>query len=64
MRFKHSMSIVQQLIPFYNTTVHKNKSTVALNCLWHKLKTPTGHKGGVKNLNILFPVWYDNMHKN
>ena len=28
---KHSMSIAQQLIPIYNTTVHKNKSNVALN---------------------------------
>ena len=26
-----SMSIAQQLMPIYNTTVHKNKSTVALN---------------------------------
>ena len=31
MWFKHSMSIAQQLIPIYNTTVHKNKSSVALN---------------------------------
>ena len=43
MWFKHSMSmsIVQQLIPIYNTTVHKNKTNyVALNvvnCLCHKL---------------------------
>ena len=28
--FKHSMSIPKQLIPIYNTTVHKNKSYVAL----------------------------------
>ena len=31
MWFKHSMSIAKQLIPIYNTTVHKNKSYVALN---------------------------------
>ena len=31
MWFKHSMSIAQQLIHIYNTTVHKNKSYVALN---------------------------------
>ena len=30
MWFKHSMSIAQQLMQIYNTTVHKNKSTVAL----------------------------------
>ena len=43
------MSIAQQQIPIYNTTVQKNKSYVALNvanCSCHKLKTPTGHKGG------------------
>ena len=28
---KHSMSITQQLIAIYNTTVHKNKSYAALN---------------------------------
>ena len=28
---QNSMSIVQQLMSIYNTTVHKNKSTVALN---------------------------------
>ena len=38
MWFKHSMSIAQQLNPIYNTTVHKNKTNVALiNCLCHKL---------------------------
>ena len=32
MLFKHSMSISQQLIPIYNTTVQKNKTyDVALN---------------------------------
>ena len=31
MWFNHSMSIAQQLMPIYNTTVHKNKSTAALN---------------------------------
>ena len=31
MWFKYSMSIAQQLIPIYNTTVHKNKTNVALN---------------------------------
>ena len=31
MWFKHSVSIEQQLIPIYNTTVHKNKTNVALN---------------------------------
>ena len=38
MRFKHSMSITQQLIPIYNTTVHKNKSNVVLNVI--KLLVP------------------------
>ena len=31
MWFKHSKSIAQQLIPIYNTTVHKNKNSVAPN---------------------------------
>ena len=31
MWFKHSMSIAQQLIAIYNTTVDKNTSSVALN---------------------------------
>ena len=31
MWFKHNMSIAQQLIPVYNTTVRKNKCSVALN---------------------------------
>ena len=36
--FKHSMSITQELIPIYNTSVHKNKTKVSLNvvkCLCH-----------------------------
>ena len=33
MWFKHSMSIALQLLPIYNTNVHKNKSAVALNSL-------------------------------
>ena len=28
------MSIAQQLMPIYNTTVHKNKIIVALNLMW------------------------------
>ena len=31
MWFKHIMSIAQQLIPIYNTDVHKNNIFVALN---------------------------------
>ena len=31
MWFKHSMSIEQKLITIYNTTMYKNKSTIALN---------------------------------
>ena len=31
MWFKHIMSIAQQLMPIYNTIVHKNKTIVALN---------------------------------
>ena len=31
MLFWHSMSIAQQLIPIYNTTVHTREITVALN---------------------------------
>jgi len=34
MLFRHSMSIAQQLMPIYNTTVHKNKLNVALNLMW------------------------------
>ena len=29
--FRHSMVIVQQLLPIYNTTVNKNKSTDTKN---------------------------------
>ena len=42
MLFEHIMSIPQQLIPIYNTTVHNNKSDVALN-VDKLLKTPTPH---------------------
>ena len=42
MWFKHSMSIAQQLIPVFNTTVHKTKRVLLplmwLNCLCYKLK--------------------------
>ena len=31
MWFKHSMIITKQLIPIYNTNMHKNKSIFALN---------------------------------
>ena len=34
MLFRHSMSITQQLMPIYNTTMHKNKINVALNLKW------------------------------
>ena len=34
MLFRHSMSIAQELMPIYNTTVHKNKINVALNLMW------------------------------
>ena len=34
MLFRHIMSIAQQLMPIYNTTVHKNKSNVAFNLMW------------------------------
>ena len=37
MWFKHIMSIAQQLIPIYNTTVHKIKSIFALNMAEHSL---------------------------
>ena len=53
MLFRHSMSITQQLMPIYNTTVHKNKINVALNLMWLTVgcyETPTGHKGGPKLL--------------
>ena len=58
MWFKHSMSIAQQLIPIYNTTVHKNKRDYCcplFDCLCHKLTTPTGHEGG-----LLFLLFEDN----
>ena len=34
MLFRHSMSIAQQLMPIYNTTVHKNKINETLNLMW------------------------------
>ena len=49
MLFRRSMSIAQQLMPIYNTTLHKNKTNVALNLMWLTVccyETPTGHKGG------------------
>ena len=55
MWFKHSMSIAQQLIPIYNTTVHKNKTIVALNvvnCFCHKLNDtnrPLGRSASGEN---------------
>ena len=51
MLFRHSMSIAQQLMPIYNTTVHKNKVNVALNC-WVFMKTPTDHKGGLGFMDV------------
>ena len=58
MRFKHSMSIAQQLMPIYNTTVHKNKSAVALNVAMFvpKLKDtnmPQGRVTGVSECQQL-----------
>ena len=56
MWFKHSMSIAQQLIPIYNTTVHKNKEGYCPKCVCscHNLTTPTGHedKLQLKELNF------------
>ena len=46
MWFKRSMSIAQQLIPIYNTTVHKNKEPLMWLCSCYKLKTPICHYGG------------------
>ena len=34
MLFWHSMSIAQQLIHIYNTSVHKNKNIIKLPLLW------------------------------
>ena len=58
MWFKHSMSIAQQLMPIYNTTLHKNKITVALNMAnvpAISYKTPNMPQGGrvanSKNVN-------------
>ena len=34
MLFRHSMSIEQQLMPIYNTTMHKNKLNLALYLMW------------------------------
>ena len=42
MLFRHNMSIAQQLIPIYNTNVHKNKSTVAL--MWIPVGAMTRHQ--------------------
>ena len=36
MWFKHSMSLAQQLMPIYNTTVHKNMTNVAFR-IWRNL---------------------------
>ena len=57
MWFKHSMSIAPQLIPIYNTTVHKNKRFMLplmwLNCLCHKLTKPTGGQEEIILKNFL-----------
>ena len=47
MLFQHSLSITQQLIPIYNSTVHKNNSPFALNVVtcWCYVETPTCYKG-------------------
>ena len=34
MLFRHGMSIAQQLMPIYNTSVNKNNINVALNLMW------------------------------
>ena len=49
MLFRHSMSIAQQLISIYNTTMHKNKINVALNLMWltARVLRDTDHKGMV-----------------
>ena len=49
MWLKHSMSIAQQLMPIYNTTVPKNRNAVALNVATSvpKLKTPTCQRAGL-----------------
>ena len=31
MLFRYSMTITQQLMPIYDSTMHKNKTTIALN---------------------------------
>ena len=61
MWFRHSMNIVQQLMPIYNTTVHKNKSFVAFNVFVRALKvknnnTPLGRgaESISKNCNYTF----------
>ena len=54
MWFKHSMSIAQQLIPIYNTTVYKNKELCCpkCDCLCHNLTTPTGHEGVLNKTTV------------
>ena len=58
MLFRHSKSIEQQLIPIYNTTVHKNKSNVALNVdtSWCYGETPTLHKGGQESEDLFSDI--------
>ena len=50
MSFRHSMSIAQQMIPIYNTTVHKINVNIALNVAycWFYV-TPTCHYGGIES---------------
>ena len=62
MWFKHSMSITQQLMPIYNTTAHKNKSTVALNVA--NVCASYSHKGGNNWIfNSLFDYNYSSKSK-
>ena len=57
--FQHSMSIAQQLIPIYNTTVHNSKSYVALNVdiSWCYDDTLTYHKSSILKLFQIYPTW-------
>ena len=50
------MSITQQLIPIYNTTVHKERCCPLCDCLCHNLTTSTGHQGGAVNPKAAYRV--------
>ena len=69
MLLRHSTSIAQQLMPIYNTTMHKIKINVALNLMWltagcyETSNMPQGRSTKVKDTNMPqrkggVPIWH------